>query len=66
MRLVLFKVGWMERYQGQSPDDSIHGGGGYVDEHEHGFEVENFLPIGGWYLRIRGTATQRSHQPEAR
>ena len=34
---------------GQTPDDSIHGGGAYPDEHRHGFEVENFLPIGGWY-----------------
>ena len=49
MRLVLFNIGWMERYQGRTPDDSIHGGGAYVDEHEHGSEVENFLPIGGWY-----------------
>ena len=49
MGLVLFNVGWMERYQGRTPDDSIHGGGAYVDEHEHGSEVENFLPIGDWY-----------------
>ena len=49
MGLFLFNIGWMERYQGQTPDDSIHGGGGHVAEHGHGFEVENFLPIGGWY-----------------
>jgi len=49
MGLVLFNIGWMERYQGQAPDDSIHGGGGHVKEHGHGFEVENFLPIEGWY-----------------
>ena len=49
MPLVLFNISWMERYQGQTPDDSIHGGGAYPDEHRHGFEVENFLPIGGWY-----------------
>ena len=59
MRLVLFNIGWMERYQGQTPDDSIHGGGGYPDEHGHGFEVENFLPIGGWCYG-HGEPPQRS------
>ena len=49
MPLILFNIGWMQHYRGQTPDDSIHGGGGYVDEHAHGSEVENFLPIGGWY-----------------
>ena len=49
MPMVLFNIGWMKEYRGQTSDDSIHGGGEYVDKHEHGFEVENFLPIGGWY-----------------
>ena len=49
MPMVLFNVGWMKDYRGQTSDDSIHGGGEYVDQHNHGFEVENFLPIGGWY-----------------
>ena len=49
MPLVLFNICWMQHYRGQTPDDPIHGGGAYPDEHGHGFEVENFLPIGGWY-----------------
>ena len=49
MLMVLFNIGWMKDYQGQAPGDSIHGGGEYVEKHEHGFEVENFLPIGGSY-----------------
>ena len=49
MPLVLFNICWMQHYRGQTPDDPIHGGGAYLDEHGHGFEVENFLSIGGWY-----------------
>ena len=49
MLMVLFNIGWMKNYQGQALGDSIHGGGEYVEKHEHGFEVENFLPIGGSY-----------------
>ena len=49
MPMVLFNIGWMKEYRGQTSDDSIHGGGEYVAQHNHGFEVENFLPIGGWY-----------------
>ena len=59
MRLVLFNIGWMERCQGQTPDDSIHGGGGYVDDHGHGFEVENFLRIGA------GTTDTGNHRHAA-
>ena len=47
MPLVLFNGGWMRRYRGQTPSDPIVGGGRYVDEYGHGYEVENFLPLNG-------------------
>ena len=49
MPMVLFNIGWMKEYRGQTSDDSIHRGGKYVAQHSYGFEVENFLPIGDWY-----------------
>ena len=37
----------MRRYRGQTPSDRLVGGGRYVNEHGHGYEVENFLPLDG-------------------
>lgn len=47
MRMVLFKTGWMNYYQGQTEVDQLIGGGQYVAEHHAGHEVFNFLPSGG-------------------
>lgn len=46
MRMVLFKTGWMNYYQGQTENDRLIGGGRYVAEHHAGHEVFNFLPSG--------------------
>ena len=43
MSMVLFNVGWMKDYQGQTSDDPIRGGGSDVIK----LEVENFLSLGG-------------------
>ena len=43
MPMVLFNVGWMIDYQGQSPDDPIVGGGANDEK----LEDENFLPLDG-------------------
>lgn len=48
MPLVLFNIGWMQRYRGLTDDDRILNGGKYVEENETGAEVENFLPKGGF------------------
>ena len=45
MPLVLFNITWMNLYRGRTPDDPGVGGGAS----EVKYEVENFLPIGGWY-----------------
>lgn len=44
--IVVFNVGWMREYQGLS-DDTITGGGSWVDEHKFGHEVFNFEPYLG-------------------
>ncbi len=45
MPLLVCHVGWMSRYEGnEGRPDKIVGGGQYVQEHGHGFEVCNFLP----------------------
>jgi hypothetical protein len=38
-KLVFFNVGWMESYQGE---ETIDGGGEYVNEHGFGYEMYNF------------------------
>lgn len=48
-RTVFFNVGWMNRYAGVSPGDSIRGGGAWVERHGVGHEVHNFAPYRGRY-----------------
>ena len=43
MPMILFNVGWMKYFRGQTPDDPIKGGGKTVEK----LEDENFLPLGG-------------------
>ena len=44
MPLLFCNIGWMSRYEGlRGKPDKIVGGGAYVDEHESGGEVCNFL-----------------------
>ena len=45
-RVLLFNVGWMKHYRGQTTTDRIINGGMYVAEHEDGGEVTNFRPLG--------------------
>ena len=55
--IILFNIGWMRRYRGLTPTDRIVGGGRYVDEHETGGEINNFLANNGrlqGYVRIPG------------
>ena len=49
MALVIFNIGWMRFYRGQTESDLIVNGGSYVRDNKFGFEVENFRPIRGWY-----------------
>ena len=46
MPLVLFNIGWMRRYRGQTETDRIVNGGQYVQDNETGSEIRNFLPAG--------------------
>ena len=46
--MVLFNIGWMKFYEGQNRSDRIVNGGKYVDIHETGGEVNNFLPKGNY------------------
>ena len=57
MSLVLFNVGWMKHYRGQTESDRISNGGLYVQEHEIGGEVRNFEPANRrcyGYVRTQG------------
>lgn len=47
MALVLFNIGWMKHYRGQTPSDGIFNGGSYVAEYDTGHEVRNFEPANG-------------------
>lgn len=49
MALVIFNIGWMNDYRGQTSSDRIINGGSYVRDNETGGEIKNFLPIDGWY-----------------
>ena len=44
---MLFNIGWMKHYQGQTPSDRIFNGGSYVQENKTGGEVRNFKPVNG-------------------
>lgn len=44
--IIIFRIGWMDTYQGI---DEIHGGGSYVAEHGEGGEMWNFREEGGRY-----------------
>ena len=46
MPLVLFNIGWMRRYRGQTGTDRIVNGGQYIRDNETGGEIRNFLPAG--------------------
>ncbi|MDE0037087.1 MAG: DUF3883 domain-containing protein [Gammaproteobacteria bacterium] len=55
--IILFNIGWMRRYRGLTRTDRIVGGGGYVDKHGTGGEIDNFLPNNGWlrgYVKLPG------------
>ncbi len=57
MALLIFNIGWMKHYKGQTQSDRIVNGGSYVSENQDGEEVKNFLPIGDslyGYVRIPG------------
>ena len=48
MPLVLFNIGWMKYYRGQTQSDRIFNGGKYVKDNETGSEIRNFEPVDGW------------------
>lgn len=48
MKYLFCNIGWMEKYQGQNPNDKITGGGSFVKEQGIGYEVCNFLPVDGF------------------
>lgn len=43
-RVIVFNIAWMKNYQGITSDDKPVHGGAYIDEHEYGSEIYNFLP----------------------
>lgn len=48
MSLVIFNIGWMRFYRGQTATDKIVNGGKYVAIHKTGGEIWNFEPRGGY------------------
>lgn len=46
-RILFLRVGWMQFYDGQTENDRIQGGGGFVAEHGYGHEIYNFRQFGG-------------------
>ena len=47
MPLILFNIGWMKHYRGQTRSDRIFNGGKYVLENKTGNEIENFKSLAG-------------------
>ncbi len=48
MVLVLFNIGWMKYYKGQTQSDRIVNGGRYIDINATGYEVKNFQAVGNY------------------
>ena len=46
MALVLFNIGWMRYYKGQTQSDKIVNGGNFIDINATGGEVKNFKAVG--------------------
>jgi hypothetical protein len=49
LKIVFFRVGWMNHYQGIK-NDKIIGGGRYPRKVGEGGEIYNFRPVGKWYF----------------
>ena len=47
MAVLFCHIGWMKRYQGQTRDDQLRGGGSYVADQKTGHEVCNFSQTQG-------------------
>ena len=47
MTTLFCHIGWMKRYEGQTEDDQLYGGGSYVVNQKTGHEVCNFASVGG-------------------
>ena len=47
MTTLFCHIGWMKRYEGQTEDDQLCGGGSYVVNQKTGHEVCNFAVVGG-------------------
>lgn len=47
MTILFCHIGWMKRYQGQTPNDQLRGGGSYVAAQKTGHEVCNFARVRG-------------------
>lgn len=47
VRMVFFRVGWMDHYQGITENDTISSGGAYIAQHGFGHEIFNFQPFQG-------------------
>lgn len=57
--MIFLRIGWMERYRGQTVADQIVGGGAFVVEHGYGHEMFNFQPCDEHvfgYVQPPGTA----------
>lgn len=46
-KMVFFRVGWMDEYQGVNNSDKIARGGSFVEEHGFGYEAFNYQPFEG-------------------
>ena len=47
MTTLFCHIGWMKRYEGQTEDDQLQGGGSYVVNQKTGHEVCNFASVRG-------------------
>ncbi len=45
--MIFLRIGWMNRYEGQTASDQITGGGAFVEEHGYGHESFNFQRFDG-------------------
>ena len=64
--MIFLRIGWMNRYQGQTGSDQIRGGGAFVEQHGFGHEIFNFQPSEGrvyGYVQPPGSGYNQPHGP---
>jgi len=64
--IIVFRIGWMEHYQGPQ-DDDIYSSAEFIQAEEYGHEMYNFLPYEGYmYGFVQPSGPGEHHQRNIR